>query len=56
MQRRGSCILKILKLLLGGNTLVEEKQGKAFRVDWTFLCKNNWKKMMKQRSERLKIT
>jgi hypothetical protein len=31
MQRRGSGILKILELSLGGNTLVEEKRGKAFR-------------------------
>jgi hypothetical protein len=39
----------------GGNTLVERRSGERHSVDWTFLCKNNWKKMMEKRSKRLKI-
>jgi hypothetical protein len=55
---RGTCILKTLQLLCGGHTLVEEKWGKAFCGPDLFpVCTNNWKKkMMKKRSERLKIS
>jgi hypothetical protein len=37
-------------------TLWWRRSGERHSVDWTFLCKNNWKKTMKKRSKRLKIT